>query len=164
MRILLPLTLLVLVAYLVFIPFNFMEPFRRREVLVVYNVMLFAIMGLLIGVTPMRESDLSSRHLSWLRKGVLAVTVLAGLISLYALSATIYRTLTDDAGLTMNRLTIIGWNIINIGLLSLWSYRYYKAGPKLWIQSLQSTLSMGTIGYVVWTVFLVLAIPIFFQG
>ena len=52
MRLLLPLTLLVLVIYVLIIPFNFLEPFNNRDVLIVYNIMLFAIMGLLLGATP----------------------------------------------------------------------------------------------------------------
>jgi hypothetical protein len=41
-RILLPLTVLVLLVYLAFIPFNFSEPFENRDVLIIYNAMLFA--------------------------------------------------------------------------------------------------------------------------
>jgi len=163
-RILLPLTLLVLVVYLLFIPFNFMEPFNKREVLVVYNAMLFAIMGLLVCVTPVRESHLPQKHRSALRRGVLAVAILAVLISLYAISATLHRTLTDDLGLSMNRLTIIGWNSINIGILLLLIYRFFKGGPKEWVHSLQSAFGMGAIAYVVWTIFLILGIPLLFKG
>jgi hypothetical protein len=163
-RILLPLTLLVLVVYLIFIPFNFMEPFNERDVLIVYNAMLFAIMVLLVGVTPVRESHLPQLHRTALRRGVLAVAILAVLISLYALSATLHRTLTDDLGLSMNRLTIIGWNSINIGILSLLIYRFYKRGPQEWVRSLQSTFGLGAIAYVVWTIFLILAIPLLFKA
>jgi hypothetical protein len=53
MRLLLPLTLIVLVIYVLVIPFNFMAPFQNRDLLIVYNVMQFAIIGLLIGVTPL---------------------------------------------------------------------------------------------------------------
>lgn len=164
MRILLPLTLLVLIVYLIFIPLNFMEPFNKREVLIVYNAMLFAVMALLIGVTPVHERALPPQYRSVLRNVILAVAILAVLISLYAISATVHRTITDDLGLSMNRLTIIGWNVINIGVLSLLIYRFLKNDAKLWIPALQSTLSQGTIGYVVWTIFLIVAIPILFQG
>lgn len=115
MRLLLPLTLAVLVVYTFVIPFNFMEPFNQRDVLIVYNVMLFAVMGLLLGATPIRAKDLSWRVQIWLRRGILAVAVLAVLISLYALSAIVYRTV--QGGITVNRLTVIGWNTINIGIL-----------------------------------------------
>jgi hypothetical protein len=161
MRLLLPLTLIVLVAYLLVVPFNFMQPFRNRDILIVYNVMLFAVMGLLIGVTPMREQDLPPKYHGALRAGILAVASLTILISLYALSATVYRTVLG--GLTINRLTVIGWNTINIAILVLLVYRQIKHGAVAWIRSLQSTFSVGTIGYVVWTLFLVLATPWLFR-
>ena len=61
MRLLLPLTLLILVIYVLVIPFNFMEPFTNRDVLIVYNAMLFGIIALLLGVTPVRAEDISPR-------------------------------------------------------------------------------------------------------
>ena len=75
MRLLLPLTLIVLVVYLFVIPFNFMQPFRNRDILIVYNAMLFAVMGLLIGATPLQEHDLPKYH-GTLRAGILAVASL----------------------------------------------------------------------------------------
>lgn len=162
MRLLLPLTLLVLVVYLFVIPFNFMEPFRNRDVLIIYNVMLFAVMGLLIGATPVRARDLTPKHQSALRAGILAAAILTVLISLYALSATVYRTV--EGGITMNRLTIIGWNSINIGILVLLIYKQFKDGLEQWIDSLQSVFSRGTIGYIVWMLFVTLAIPLLFRG
>ena len=162
MRLLMPLTLLVLVIYLCVIPFNFMEPFRKREVLIVYNVMLFAVMGLLVGATPVRERDLSEKQQSALRAGILAVAVLAALVSLYALSATAYRTVLG--GMTMNRLTVIGWNSINIGILALLIYKQFRDGHAQWIRSLQSVFSLGTVGYIAWGLFLTLAVPLLFKG
>jgi len=160
MSLLLPLTLLVLIIYLFIIPFNFSEPFDRREVLIVYNGMLFAIMGLLVGVTPVRGSKLSGKHQAALRTGIMAVAALTVIVSLYALSAIVSRTLDDR--LTINRLTVIGWNSINTGILCLLIYRQFKDGPAAWIRSLQSVFSLGAVGYVVWTIFLILATPLLF--
>ena len=101
MRLLLPLTLGVLIIYILIIPFNFLEPYKNRDVLIVYNIMLFAIMGLLVGVTPIELTDLSPRLQAALRNGILAVAGLAALVSLYALSALIYRTVAG--GITINR-------------------------------------------------------------
>jgi len=161
MRLLLPLTLLVLSVYIFFIPFNFMQPFRNRDILIVYNVMLFAVMGLLIGVTPMREQDLPQKYHGALRAGILAVASLTVLISLYALSATVYRTALG--GLTVNRVTVVGWNVINIGLLCRLIYGQFERGATAWIQSLQSAFSAGTIWYTAWALFLVLVIPWLFR-
>jgi hypothetical protein len=161
MRLLLPLTLGVLVIYIVVIPFNFLEPFENRDVLIVYNVMLFAIMGLLLGATPFRASDLSPQLQRWLRIGIIAVAILAEVVSIYALSATIYRTV--GGGMTINRLTIIGWNSINIVLLFWLIYRQFTDAREKWIDSLQSVFSLATNAYLVWAAFLVLVNPWLFR-
>lgn len=161
MRLLLPLTLVVLVIYVFVIPFNFMEPFKQREVLIVYNLMLFGIMGLLLGATPIRPDDLSEKMHTWLRYGILAVAILGTLVSIYAMSATVFRTL--EWGITVNRLTVIGWNAINIGILVGLIVKQFKNGAEKWIESLQQVFSFGTNFYVAWGLFLVLAIPLIFR-
>jgi hypothetical protein len=162
MRLLLPLTLLVLVVYLCFIPFNFMGPFRSRELLIVYNVMLFAVMVLLVGATPVRADDLPARYHNWLRLAILAVAGLSVVISLYALAAVVYR--TSLGGFTANRLTVIGWNTINIGLLIALLYRQWRNGRPQWIDSLQHVASIALVIYGGWALFLILAIPFLFRG
>lgn len=160
MRLLLPLTLVVLVIYSFFIPFNFFEPFENRDLLIVYNLMLFGILGLMTGATPMRVGDLAPRLHRWLRAGIIGVAVLAVLISLYALSATVSRTL--EGGITFNRLTVIGWNVINIGILLWLLYRQFAGGRENWVRSLQSVFSKATNAYLVWGLFLLVALPLLF--
>jgi hypothetical protein len=161
MRLLLPATLLVLAVYLMVIPFNFMQPFNNREILIVYNIMLFAVMGLLLGVTPVQGADLAPKYHGTLRAGILAVAVLTILISVYALSATVYRTALG--GFTVNRVTVIGWNTINIGLLIGLVYTQLKRGAAAWIASLQSVFSAGAVVYTVWTILLLVFIPWLFR-
>lgn len=161
MRLLLPLTLLVLVIYLFVIPFNFTAPFLNRNLLIVYNIMQFAIIGLLIGATPLNLDDLSPRIQVWLRRGIIAVSILALVISVYALSAVIYRTALD--GITLNRLTIIGWNIINIAILGFMIYTQFSKRESPWHERLQNVFSKATTAYLVWSIFLVLALPLIFR-
>jgi hypothetical protein len=161
MRLLLPLTLLVLVIYLFVIPFNFTAPFLNRNLLIVYNIMQFAIIGLLIGATPLNLSDLSPKMQVWLRRGIIAVSILALVISLYALSAVVYRTALD--GITLNRLTIIGWNIINIAILGFMIYTQFRKLDSPWHERLQNVFSRATTTYLVWSILLVLALPLIFR-
>jgi hypothetical protein len=157
MRILLPLTLLVLLVYLAFIPFNFRAPFDNRDVLIVYNGMLFAVVALLVGATPVSLAGLSPRLARWLRLGIIAVAALALIVSLYALAAIVYRTALDR--LTPNRLTFIGWNVVNIGLLFLVLLYQARAKEGQWLQGLYRAYRAGTVAYAVWTVAMILAIP-----
>lgn len=157
MRILLPLTLLVLIVYLVFIPFNFRAPFDNRDVLIIYNGMLFAVVALLVGATPVSEAELSPRLRGWLRRGIIAVAALALVVSIYALAAIVYRTALDR--LTPNRLTFIGWNVINIGLLLLLLLYQARAKAGRWLQQLFRAYSAGTVAYTAWTMAMLIALP-----
>jgi hypothetical protein len=157
LRILLPLTLLVLAVYLAFIPFNFRAPFENRDVLIIYNGMLFAVVALLVGATPVSLADVSPRLGRWLRAGILAVTALALIVSLYALSAILYRTALDR--LTPNRLAFIGWNVINIGLLVLVLFFQARARAGRWLQGLYRAYSAGTVAYTAWILAMILALP-----
>ena len=161
MRLLLPLTLLVLVIYIGFIPFNFMAPFLARDVLIVYNLMLFAIMGLLVGVTPLTTGDLSPRLQTALRRGILAVAILAILVSVYALSAVVYRTVLG--GITLNRTAIIGWNSINIGILIALVYTQLRHGTDQWAARLQAVFGKAATIYLIWALILVIAVPLVFR-
>jgi hypothetical protein len=157
MRVLLPLTLLVLVVYLGFIPFNFREPFYNREVLIIYNGMLFAVIALLVGATPISLAGTSPRLARWLRRGIVTVAALALLVSLYALAAILYRTALDR--LTPNRLAFIGWNVINIALLFLLLLFQTRDKAERWLQGLHRAYSAGTVAYAVWTLAMILALP-----
>ncbi len=160
MRLLLPLTLGVLVIYIFVIPFNFLAPYVNRDVLIVYNLMLFAILGLLLGATPIRADSLSPALQTWLRRGIVAVAILVELVGAYALSATVFRTI--EGGLTPNRLTIIGWNVINMAILGWLLYRQFRDARGQWVESLQSVFGYATNAYLVWGLFLLIAVPLLF--
>ena len=161
MRLLLPLTLGVLVIYLFVIPFNFFQPFQNRDVLIVYNAMLFGIMGLLVGATPLSLDEVSPRLGRVLRAGILAVAVLAVLVSVYAISALLYRTV--GGGVTLNRLAITGWNAINIALLLMMIVRLLRRAESLWNERIQGVYSLGAYPYVVWSLFVILVTPLIFR-
>lgn len=157
MRVLLALSLVVLIVYVVAIPFNFTAPFENRATLIIYNVMLFGIIALLIGSTPVTSDGLSPRTQSLLRGAIIAVAALTALVSLYALAATLYRTSIYD--LSMNRTTIIGWNLINIALLIALLVGQVRSGRERWAETIQAVFAWGAIAYVVWAAVVGLALP-----
>ena len=157
MRLLLPLALLVLAIYLGFIPFNFSEPFENRDVLIIYNAMLFAVIALLVGASPVSRAELGQRTQTWLRRGIIALAALALVVSLYALAAILYRTAIDR--LTPNRLTFIGWNVINIGILVWLLIKQWRAGRGDWLAALQATFAAGMFAYIFWVLVIILALP-----
>ena len=157
MRILLPLTFLVLLVYLAFIPFNFWAPFGNRDVLIIYNGMLFAVVALLVGASPVSQAGISPQLARWLRRGIMIVAALALIVSLYALAAIVYRTALDR--LTPNRLTFIGWNVVNIGLLCLVLVFQVRTRVGRWLHGFHRAYGAGTVAYAVWTLVVILAIP-----
>ncbi|MCE7983462.1 MAG: hypothetical protein DYG89_20000 [Caldilinea sp. CFX5] len=161
MRLMLPLVLLFLVVYVALIPVNFWQPFQQREVLIVYNVLLFAVIGLLISATPVAGHHLAPPQERWLRRGLLTLAGLAVLISLYALTAIGYRTWND--GFTPNRVTIIGWNILNIALLTILLARQFRSGAERWLQAMYETFALGAKAYLAWAVIVLLCLPWLFM-
>ena len=91
----------------------------------------------------------------------MAVSSLAILVSLYALSAILYRTV--DGGITINRLAVIGWNTLNTGLLIWLVVRLLRNKSGLWEQELQIVFSKGAALYAFWGLFIILAVPLLFR-
>jgi hypothetical protein len=160
-RLFLPLTLVVLLIYAATIPFRFMEPFHNREVLVTYNVMLFAIIGLMVAATPLRSAEVSDRFAPWLRGGIIALAALTLVISAYAMAAVIYRTV--EGGMTMNRLTVIGWNTVNIATLGLLLWRLLREARSAWVSACHRALRFGLLCYFVWTLFVLVGVPLIWR-
>ena len=162
MRLLLPLAVGVLLVYLAFIPFNWREPFENRDVLLIFNAMLFAVMVLLVGATPVHGAELGEKAQTWLRRGVIALAVLALLVSLYALAAIVYRTANDR--LTPNRLIFIGWDVVNIATLAALLILQARAGRTRWLPAMHRTFAAGAVLYIAWSAVGLLALPWLFRG
>jgi len=162
MRLVLPLAVGVLLVYLAFVPFNWREPFENRDVLVIFNAMLFAVVALLVGATPVHGAELGEKAQTWLRRGVIALAALALVISLYALAAILYRTANDR--ITPNRLLFIGWNLVNIAILVLLLVRQARSGQPRWLPAMHRTFAIGALLYVAWSAAGLLATPLLFRG
>ncbi len=161
MRLLLPLTLIVLTIYVVLIPFRLMEPFENRDVLFIYNVTVFAVIALLVGATPASPDAIGSTLRRWLRWLLVAIAVLTLAISLYELAAIAYR--TWDGGLTINRLTILGWNLVNTAILAALLIGQWRADATTWIAALQRAFGMGMPLYAGWGLLVILVMPWLFR-
>ena len=71
--------------------------------------------------------------------------------------AVLYRTWSD--GFTPNRVAVIGWNLVNIGILGQLLYRQWRCQPAAWLATLHETVGNGLNWYVVWTVILMAVLP-----
>lgn len=162
MRLLLPLTVAVLLVYLAFIPFNWREPFENRDVLMIFSAMLFAVVALLVGATPVHEADLKEKAQTWLRRGTIALASLALVVGIYALAAIVYR--TANAHLTPNRLLFIGWNLANIAVLAILLVQQARASRAQWLPAMRRAFAAGIVLYLAWSAAGLLATPWLFRG
>ncbi len=154
LQVALPISLLVLLVYVALIPFHAREPLYNRDALIVYTAMLFGVMALLLGVTPVREEE----GTPWLRRGMLALVALALLVGVYALYALLYRTWRGM--LTPNRLAFVGWDVLNVGLLAwLLGALVRKGGEMGWVRRVQRVFARGAAWYALWALLMVLTIP-----
>ncbi len=160
-RLLLFLSLIVLTIYLGFIPFNFRAAFQVREILITYNATLFAVMLLLLGVTPVTADPLSPKQQQWLRRGIMAVSVLAALVGLYALIAIGYRTWRGI--LTPNRFAFLGWSALNMGLMAWLVIKQAQASFARWIPVMKAFFAAAAKLYALWALIVVLLTPWIFM-
>ena len=114
-------------------------------------------MALLVGATPVRSDDVTGRAQVWLRRAIIAVATLALIVGLYAFVAILYRTAIDK--LTPNRLTFIGWNLVNIGILVLLLIKQLRGSEKSWLSRLHSAFATGAVAYAIWALIVIVAIP-----
>ena len=138
-RLLLPLAIGVLAIYVFwFIPAYFWRPFREREVLIVYNATIMAILVLMTIVVAGPDDERSVRQDTVLHYAVLALGVLTLLLNVYALSAMLARTIRF--GLSPNRYAFLGWNIVTLAILVAIVIPLSRIQSGEWVRVLRKTL------------------------
>jgi hypothetical protein len=157
-RLFLPLTLAVLLVVVAVIPTRFAVLASNRHTLFAFNATLFAVMLLLVGATPIRPEDPPPSSGAWLRRGIVGVALLAIVVGGYALAAILSR--TTLGGLTANRLTVIGWNLVNLVTLAVLIVHQIRARRDEWVPALHRSIQAGLVLYGLWTVFVLVAIPL----
>ena len=159
-RLMLPLALGVLVVYVcVFIPLYFWRPFGEREVLIVYNATIVAVLALLAASVTGPDDARSERDDRILRYGILALCLLSILLNLYALAAIISR--TAEFGLTPNRHAVLGWNAVTLVMLGTVVVRLLRSTPAGWVDGFRASFSRISILAIAWICWVVWGLPRF---
>ncbi|MFH1026714.1 MAG: hypothetical protein V1791_01795 [Pseudomonadota bacterium] len=160
-RILLPLALGVMAVYVCgFIPAYFWRPFQDREVLMVYNATIMAILVLLAMMVADPEDRPSPRQTARLRSACLALGFLTLILNVYALAAIISR--TCESGLTPNRYAVLGWNIVTLLMLTAIVVKVWKARADRWVPIFRDAIASVSILPAVWAIWVVLGLPLSF--
>jgi hypothetical protein len=148
-----------LVYVLWFIPAYFWKPFEEREVLIVYNATILAIMVLLTIVVSDPADARSVRLWPLFQYAVLALGGLTLILNAYALAAIVTRTI--ESGLTPNRFAVVGWNITTLLILASVGVRLWSARRRPWQFVLRESIGLLVTLSAVWAVSLLIALPFF---
>jgi len=160
-RLILPLALGVLAIYVFyFIPAYFWRPFQEREVLIVYNATIMAILVLLTAVVAGPDEQRSPLQDAVLRYAVLVLGTLTLLLNVYALA--VIATRTVEFGLTPNRYAVFGWNIVTLLMLAAVVIPLWKTRSEQWISAFRESIARVSILAVAWALWVLLGLPLSF--
>ena len=161
-QLILPLALGVLAVYIFwFLPAYFWRPFQEREVLIVYNATILAILVLLTIVVSRPDGERSVRQDSILRCAVLALGALTFVLNLYALAAILSRTLRF--GLTPNRYAVLGWNTATLLMLAVVGIQLWRGRSDPWVHVFRESMAGVSVLAVGWALWVLLGLPLSFD-
>lgn len=153
-----PLVLLTAIAYLVALAISGKDPYRDREFLLIFNIMLLGVMAVIV-FSVSETSATGKQKFNEFVLFVLSITTV--IIDLIALSAIFYR--LGAFGITPNRLAVLGSNILILGNLVLIVIDLYKVNYKrTLIREVELTIARYLPVYLVWIVFVVFGFPLIF--
>jgi hypothetical protein len=161
-QLILPLALGVLVVYVFwFVPAYFWRPFQEREVLIVYNATILAILVLLTVVVSGPVDERSPRQDTILRYAVQALVGLILFLNVYALAAIASRTF--NFGLTPNRYAVLGWNIVTLLMLAVVGIRQWRGRSDPWVYIFRESIARVSVLAVAWALWVLIGLPLSFD-
>lgn len=159
---LLPVALGVLALYVFwFIPTRFWRAFEEREVLIVYNVTIIAIVALLAAAVSSGGGHRRRQGERVLRYAALSLGMLTLLLNVYALAAIVSR-IMQYGGLTANRHAVLGWNTVTLLMLAFLLVRSWSSEPDDWLPVFRASLARAMVLAVGWASWVVLGLPLLF--
>jgi hypothetical protein len=158
-RIFSPLFLITLVVYLVTVMFQSTNLFLDRNYLLVFNIMMFIVLGISVFSITEKQIEKGQR---WLDMVILSLLACGVIVNVIALSAILFR--LSSYGLTPNRVAVLGTNIVVFGHMSglfFSFFRYFQGKTK--IEFVKKWIAGYLPIYVLWTAFMVFLFPFLYQ-
>ena len=159
-RIFTPLFLITTFAYLIIMAVYQKNPFDDRDYLMALNILLIIVLGLLIFTVAERNTTSPPGISDYLNIGLVITTIILDAI---ALSATVFRSTSDDDGLTPNRIAILGINLLVLLHLSGILINY---GRFIWNKKPFEKLENWIAGYLpiyaIWAFLVSVMLPLLF--
>lgn len=157
-RIFTPLVTLLLLAFLVSIPFAGKDPYSDRDFLMLFNVILIGVMAIVVFSTgELTKTNASSFHLYFLT----ALSILAIIDNGIALTAISYR--LAEFGTSPNRIAVLGGNLlILIHLMRVTRALIQTARGRWEAKRMEEELVQFLPVYSLWAVLVTFLFPLFF--
>lgn len=157
-RVFTPLVLISLVVYLISMIFSSTKIQEDRNLLLIFNIMLIAVMAIIVfSIAEMERNNKKDFNVFVL----FLLAVLAIVVNAIALFAIISRL---SAGFTPNRTVVMGSNIlifVNLILIAKCLYlSYFKAAS---LEDVGNTVSKYLTVYFGWTIFVIFLLPMVFR-
>jgi len=158
-RIFAPIVLLTLFGFLVSLAFDPAKIFNSRELLIVFNLVLVAVMAIVLFSLTIRNEGSAAEA----SKKILALlTLLTCVANLLALSAILYR--LASYGFTPNRTAVLGANLIMFAHLSGITYQLLKGiRNNHSMNAVENTIARWIPLYTIWAAIVVFAFPYIFN-
>lgn len=154
-----PLISIVLLSYLVYLPFSGADIFNNRDYLLIFNIILLGVIAI-ITFSISETSTAATNRINHLALFILScITVIVNAV---AITGIVYRLMSF--GITPNRLAVIGSNIlIFIHLLAI-TYKLFEINfRKAEMQRIEITIARFLPVYFVWVSFVTFLFPFIFR-
>jgi len=153
-----PLVMLMLVVFLISLPFSNKDPFNDRNFLLILNLLLLGVMVLIVfGISETSKNQ--KQQFSKVVLTLMAITAL--IINTVALSAILYR--LGEYGFTPNRTAVLGANLLLFIHLIWISISLFKVTfKKANIELVENTVTRYLPVYAIWTLFAMFLFPLVF--
>ncbi len=154
-----PLVFVMLVLYLVAILFSGKDPYNDREFLLIFNLLLVGVMAIIF---------FSIAEIAKTKYIKMAILVLLGLslvtimVNGIALSAIVFR--INEWGITPNRLSVFGSNLLVLINLVWVAYRLFRAiNNNETIDTVQKRIALFLPVYLLWAIAVTFIFPVLFN-
>jgi hypothetical protein len=153
-----PLVLITLTVYLFAIIYSGEDPYRDRDFLIIFNILLIGVMAIILFSVAETTKNYKSKIAIIM---LLLLSIVTIIINGIALSAIVFR--ISEWGITPNRLAVLGSNLLILINLLFVAYRLFKASKNLQeIENVEKTIAHFLPIYSLWTVFVIFIFPLIF--
>lgn len=154
-----PLVFINLLVYLIAVIYTGKYPYNDRNLLLVFNVLLIGVLALILFSVAEAGKNNKSVFNLYLLFGLSILTIVINSIALTAIS---FRIL--EFGITPNRITVLGGNILIFIHLLMVAYQLFKnVNGKTKIEAVEQSIAIFLPIYSLWTAMIVFILPFLFH-